>query len=302
MPAHLATLDRTQTAAVLPYPALVKALIHVAQEKAQGKISTPARQALAFPTGGTLLSMPATAHDIGVHKLVNVMPHNAAQGEPVIQGLVCAYDGHTGAPLFVLDGPTVTERRTAALSMMGIELLWQQPKHVTLIGSGVQAYGHAEALLTLYPQATISLLARQPHNAQKLIERLGSPHTLQAVQAVPSDSDVVITVTSSSKPVYSETALLDRLVIAVGAYTPEMAEIHPATVQGSDIFVDNSDAARQEAGDLIQARVNWAAVQPLYHDESHRKHQRPLLYKTIGCAAWDLAAARCARVQREIVL
>ena len=297
MTAHLATLDRVQTAAVLPYPALVKALIHTAQEKAQGKISTPPRQALTFPNGGTMLSMPATAHDIGAHKLVNVMPHNADQGEPVIQGLVCVYDGHTGAPLFILDGPTVTERRTAALSMLGIELLWQQPKHITLIGSGVQAYGHADALLTLYPQATISLLARNPSKAQALLERLGSPNNMHLVQAVPTDSDVVITVTSSSEPVYNESALLDRLVIAVGAYTPDMAEIHPSTVQGSQIFVDNNDAARQEAGDLIQARVNWAAVQALHQDESHRKYHTPLLYKTIGCAAWDLAAARCARAQ-----
>ena len=76
-----------------------------------------------------------------------------------------------------------------------------------------------------------------------------------------------------------------------------MAEIHPSTVQGSQIFVDNNDAARQEAGDLIQAHVNWAAVQALHQDESHRKHHMPLLYKTIGCAAWDLAAARCARAQ-----
>lgn len=290
-----AVLNASQTAAVLPYPELVQQLIKTAQEKAKGAISTPPRQALGYPHGGTLLSMPATAHDIGVHKLVNVMPHNTSTAEAVIQGLVCAYDGANGTPLFILDGPTVTERRTAAVSMMGIELLWGDPNEVTIIGSGVQAHGHIAALLSLYPQVRIHLLARNPEKANKLVRFFEESTSIQVVDQVPSHSDVVITATSSTSPVYTEAADRHRLVIGVGAYRPDMAEIHANTIQASQLFVDNLDAAEHEAGDYIQAKVNWGLVQPIIAAQADLKGKTALVYKTIGCAAWDLAAARCAR-------
>lgn len=291
-----AILNASQTAAVLPYPELVAQLIKTAREKAAGAITTPPRQALEYPHGGTLLSMPATAHDIGAHKLVNVMPQNAATGEAVIQGLVCAYDGLSGAPLFILDGPTVTERRTAAVSMMGIELLWGSPREVTVIGSGIQAQGHIAALLSLYPEIHINVLARNPDKAKLLLQNVESAKTIQIVEQVPSSCDVVITVTSSSTPVYNEAADAQRLVIGVGAYRSDMAEIHPHTIQASQLFVDNADAAEHEAGDYIQAKVNWALVTPIIAAQAELKGTAPLVYKTIGCAAWDLAAARCARL------
>lgn len=291
-----AVLNAAHTAAVLPYAELVQQLIQAAHEKAQGFITTPTRQALDYPRGGTLLSMPATATDIGVHKLVNVMPHNASSEHAVIQGLVCSYDGHTGAPLFILDGPTVTERRTAAVSMMGLHLLWPNPSEITVIGAGVQARGHLEALLSLYPQAQINLLARNQNQAKALIQTLNYPHKVRLIDATPSSSDVVITVTSSSTPVYSESANKHRLLIAVGAYTADMAEIETDTVRSSQLFIDNPDAAQQEAGDYIQANVDWSLVQPIIKAHPELKGSAAFIYKTIGCAAWDLAAARCARL------
>lgn len=291
-----AVLNAAQTATVLPYPELVQQLIHTAQEKVQGLISTPPRQALGYPHGGTLLSMPATAPDIGVHKLVNVMPHNAKTSYAVIQGLVCAYDGQSGTPLFILDGPTVTERRTAAVSMMGLHLLWGHPSEVTVIGSGVQAHGHIQALLSLYPTARIHLLARNQAKAQALLHELKATKTVQLVRNIPQSSDVIITTTSSSDPIYSEVANKERLIIAVGAYTPTMAEISPQTVHNSQLFIDNLDAAQQEAGDYIQANVDWSLVQPIIKAHPELKGSAAFIYKTIGCAAWDLAAARCARL------
>lgn len=287
-------LNALQTAAVLPYPELVQYLIQTAQEKAEGTISTPTRQAVAYPRGGTLLSMPATASDVGAHKLVNVMPHNAEQGKAVIQGLVCAYDGRTGTPLFILDGPTVTERRTAAVSMMGLELLWQAPSDITIIGSGVQAHGHIDAVLSLYPNCRIHLLARNKNQAHTLQQYFKPKANISLVQNIPPSSDVVITTTSSQTPVYTEQARTERFVIAVGAYKADMAEIDAQTIQSSRLFIDNIDAAKQEAGDFIQADINWDAVQPIITADTKLKGSAPFIYKTIGCAAWDLAAVRCA--------
>lgn len=289
---NLRVLDAQQTASALPYHTLLQQLLIASQEYNEGKILTPKRQSVPYPNGSTLLSMPATADDIGVHKLVNIMPKNSQKGLGVIQGLVCGYDGQTGVPLFALDGVTVTQRRTAAVSLMGIALLWDEPKKVSIIGSGVQAAGHIEALHSLYPSAQIEVIVRDQQSAQKKLAAYTS--IIQYSHTVSSDADVVITVTNSSTPVYNEPARKDRLLIAVGAYTPSMAEITASTVLQSTIFVDNKEGAQKEAGDLLQAKVDWDKVNTLSQPKPN--YHTALLYKSVGCAAWDLAAVRCARL------
>src|SRR3546814_17841347 len=87
-----------------------------------------------------MLSMPATAPDIAIHKLVNVVPANPQRGLPTIHGIVAAYDGKTGQELVVLDGPTVTARRTASVSMLGLKTFCAAPpKRIAILGTGKQA-------------------------------------------------------------------------------------------------------------------------------------------------------------------
>lgn len=289
-------LNAHATAAALPYPALTQALAEAALDFHHGRIQAPTRQSVEYPNGATLLSMPATAQDIGIHKLVNIMPHNPQAGLATIQGLVCAYDGESGLPLFVLDGPTVTARRTAAVSMLGIQLLWQdQCQHVAILGAGVQALGHAQALSVLYPHCRISVVARNPDKAHYLPSEL--PHIpITIVTEVPDDCDVVIGTTSSETPVYHHPARADRLLIGMGAYRHDMAEFAADTVRASQHYIDDKSSGPHEAGDLIQANVDWGHVQPIAIAQQHPpSRSQPLFYKSIGCAAWDLAAARCAR-------
>jgi len=103
-------LDAAATAGVLPYAALTDALAQAALDYQLGHIHAPTRQCVNYPNGtdAVLLSMPATAADIGIHKLVNIMPQNTHANLATIQGLVCAYDGQTGLPLFILDCPQST--------------------------------------------------------------------------------------------------------------------------------------------------------------------------------------------------
>ncbi|NGM88935.1 delta(1)-pyrroline-2-carboxylate reductase family protein [Parapusillimonas sp. SGNA-6] len=287
--------DAQRTADLLAFPALVKALRVTVADHARGAILAPERQVLPFPQGGVMLSMPATARDIGIHKLVNVVPANKTMGLPTIHGVVSAYDSATGRPLVVLDGPTVTARRTAALSMLGIQAFRPTPTCVALIGTGTQASGHAEALAALFPGLRTAIIGRSRDSADAFIARHKHPGLeLFAADRVPADTDVVITLTTSATPVYTEPAGAGRLVIGVGAYKPDLAEIGPDTLAGSDIYVDDLAGARHEAGDLIQARVDWQRVKPLSEALTAPLPTRPVVFKTVGCAAWDLSAARCA--------
>ncbi|HWL28339.1 MAG TPA: bifunctional Delta(1)-pyrroline-2-carboxylate/Delta(1)-piperideine-2-carboxylate reductase [Burkholderiaceae bacterium] len=291
----LAVFDAQRTAELLAFPALVETLRDTVADHARGAILAPERQVLPFPQGGFMLSMPATAQDIGIHKLVNVVPANKALGLPTIHGVVSAYDGATGRPLLVLDGPTVTARRTAAISMLGIQAFRPAPACIALIGTGTQAGGHAEALAALFPGLRTAIIGRSRDGADAFVtDHRHLDLALFAADQVPTNADVVITLTTSASPVYTDAAHDGRLVIGVGAYKHDLAEIGPLTLAGSDIYVDDEAGARHEAGDLIQAGVDWQRVRPLAQALTAPPPARPVVFKTVGCAAWDLAAARCA--------
>lgn len=287
-----------QTAELLDFSHLVQALALATAEYAAGAIQAPERQVVPFPNGGVMLSMPATAHDIGIHKLVNVVPDNRVRHLPTINGVVSAYDGHTGQVLFVLDGPTVTARRTAAVSMLGLKtFLPSSPKRVALIGTGTQSVGHIMALASIYPGLQVSVIGTSQEKAQAFADahRHLSLH-IDATTAVPGDTDAIITLTTSAVPVYTQPAKAGVLVIGVGAFKPELAEIGADTLMGSQIYVDDPAGARHEAGDLIQANVDWTAVRSLADAlTGNVPYEKPIVFKTVGCAAWDLAAARCAQ-------
>lgn len=291
----LPTFGASRTAELLPFPILVETLRHAVADHARAAVLAPARQVVLFPQGGVMLSMPATAQDIGIHKLVNVVPSNKALKLPTIHGVVSAYDGATGRPLFVLDGPTVTARRTAAVSMLGIQTFRPTPVSIALIGTGTQASGHVEALAALFPGVRTAVIGRDLTSADTFVER-HKRHDLAlfAARDVPADADVVITLTTSASPVYAEAAHHGRLVIGVGAYKPDLAEIAPLALSGSVIYVDDLAGAQHEAGDLIQAGVDWQRVKTLAQALTEPKPLEPVVFKTVGCAAWDLAAARCA--------
>lgn len=301
--AHAGTLrvfNAEETAALLDHTALMGALETASLEYGRGEIVSPERQVVPLSDHGVMLSMPASASDIAIHKLVNVNPGNPASGLPTIHGQVTAYDTRTGRPLFILDGPTVTARRTAVITALGMRALSSKPPtNVLLIGTGKQASGHLQALSQLFPRAGFWIKASRPQSA----ERFCTEHATPGLDLrpcpdnhIPDAIDVVITLTTSKTPVYTEAARPGRLVIGVGAFQAESAEIAAPTVQASQCFVDDLAGARHEAGDLLNAKVDWQTVRPLSDALTHRPDPaRPVLYKTVGCAAWDLAAARVAK-------
>ncbi len=291
-------LDQDITARLLPWSDLVAALSTAVMELAAGHLRCPPRQVNALQRDGALLSMLATAPDLAIHKLIAVVPDNPARGLPTIAGQVSVIDGSTGAVRVVLDGATVTARRTAALSMLGIAtLLGRAPRHVLLAGTGTQARHHALALAELYPQALLGVAGRSAEAAVRFCADLDGIDARPALLARPEpDVDVVITCTTSREPVYLDAARPGRLVIAVGVFKPDQAEIGPETVRGSRIYVDDVAGAGHEAGDLIRAQVDPAQVHALAAAIGRlpQADQEAVLFKTVGCAAWDLAAARVA--------
>jgi 1-piperideine-2-carboxylate/1-pyrroline-2-carboxylate reductase [NAD(P)H] len=293
-------LDAQATAALLDYPSLVRVLRETIVEYGAGHVVSPERLAIPMQEGGLMLSMPASAEDIAIHKLVNVCPSNGKRQLPTIHGQVIACDAHTGEMLFVLDGPTVTGRRTAAVTVLGIQTLHgMAPREIFIIGTGKQAANHAEALATTFPEAKLFAKGTSPAGAEAFVARTRPVAPNLSVldgDVIPDSIEVVITLTTSKSPVYTQSARPGRLVVGVGAFTPDAAEIGKETVDGSFVVVDDPVGAKHEAGDLIQAKVDWTSVFPLAKAlGGELKPSAPILFKSVGCAAWDLAACRVAR-------
>lgn len=277
---------------------MISAIRQAAGELARGEILSPERMVVPLGDGGVLLSMPATARDIGIHKLVNVQTANAGKNLPTIHGAVTACDAMTGKVLCLLDGPEVTGRRTAAVSMLGImTLLPNPPRKFLLIGTGVQARYHVQAIHAVYPDCEIFVRGTSLRSAGLFCHQCISLHSrLTPVnERYYDDTDVVLMVTTSTEPVYNLPAVAGRLIVGVGAFKPEMAEIGSLTLEGSDIYADDPVGARHEAGDLLRADIDWSTVCSLADAlQNRRSSERPAVFKSVGTAAWDLAAARVA--------
>jgi 1-piperideine-2-carboxylate/1-pyrroline-2-carboxylate reductase [NAD(P)H] len=293
-------LDAQATALALPYDRLVPAIAEAAAQLARGDIHAPER--LVIPTGnGVLLCMPAIGPRLGVTKLITVHNDNPALGFPAIQGEVIVFDVASGQRRLMLDGPTVTARRTAAVTMLGIErLMPQRPRSVLLIGTGAQAAAHAAALVEFLRVGEIFVSSRQPEHAVEFCAGLRDRHP--GVNFQPAEitvaaqkADAVIALTTSRTPVIPENLPDTSLAVGVGAFKPEMAELPPGLLHRRRIVVDHLAGARHEAGDLLQARIDWSGVRDigsLLADPV--RTQGPAVLKTVGHAAWDLAAAQVA--------
>lgn len=296
-------LNAQQTAEALPYARLVPAIAQAASEKAGGAIVAPERQVVRIAAGSMLLSMPAIGKDLGVTKLITVHVNNAAQRLPVIQGEVVVFDTATGRRLALLDAPVVTARRTAAVTLLGIQRLARKtPESVLIIGTGTQAAAHAEALIDFLGVRQFRVQGTRRDSEMAFCKRLEQDHpgvSAQPALAGPRSAatmgvDTVIALTTAREPVIPADLDAHVLAIGVGAFTPEMAEFPAQLLHERAIFVDDREGAAHEAGDLMRAGIDWSKVRELSEvagDDRVHAGAAPVL-KTVGQAAWDLAAAR----------
>lgn len=302
-PEALQIFDAEATRALLPAAALVDAVADAMRARRAGRLTAPARCVIPLPEGGSYLVMPAADDRLAITKLVTVHPGQADRGLPTIQGQVVVADARDGRPLMLLDGPTLTARRTAAVTALGLGRLSATPvRSVALLGTGVQAMAHARLLAELGEVRALHVVGRTPAQAAAFTERLATElggveltahaHLAEALRA----AQAVVTLTTSLRPVLPDELPAGLLVVGVGAFTPRMAELPPMLLRSRRVVVDALDGARHEAGDLIQAAVEWSGVTELVdHLDGRPGSGAASVFKTVGHAAWDLAAAHVAQ-------
>jgi ornithine cyclodeaminase len=297
-------LDAGETASRLPYAALADTIREVALARSSGVVQAPPRLALPLPNGAVLLVMPASDREIAITKLVTVHPENARRGLPTIRGEVVVMEASTGTRLGLLDGATVTARRTAALSLLAARELASRPGGpLLLVGAGAQGRSHLEAFHEGLGVTEAYVSSRTRQSAESLAahaEALGMDATVvEDLGAALAEVSLVVTATTSREPVLPEGVTEGTFVAAVGSFEPGAAELPPGLISNATVVVDTMEGAKEEAGDLIQAEAagafRWEAASEL--EEVLRDRDRPtgtVVFKSVGHSLWDLAAARTA--------
>jgi len=279
------------------YAALATCVADVLRARQAGRAVAPERLAAPIP-GGVLLCMPAADAELAVVKTITVHPGNRTL--PVIQGEVTVIEAATGRKLGVLDGPTVTARRTAAVSLLAARLLAPvKDGPLVVFGAGVQARAHVEAFWQGLGLRDIAIATRTRARGEALAAELAQRGITVRMADDAADAvrraAMIVTATTSREPVFADAVRGDVFVSAVGSFTPEAAETPASLVGRAALFVDDMASALAEAGDFLRAGVDWKRVTALDAVlETPPRLSGPVVFKTVGHALFDLAAARQA--------
>jgi len=284
-------LNEADVARVLRYETLIPAMARALIDFSAGAVTQPVRT-IVGAAHGLLGVMPAVYGDIMGAKLVTIFPDNPSRGLPGHQAVIQLFDTATGSPLATVDGRLITEMRTAAVTAVAVDRLAPpDARALAIFGSGVQARAHVTALRVVRPFADVRIWARSLDRAEQLARDVGG-RAMDAERAVDG-ADVVVTATHAADPVLFGAWLApSTLVAAVGAVGPTRRELDAAAVRGP-VFVDSRAAAAVEAGDLLLAGVSpYAELGEFLAGHVPRPVGGPIVFKSLGLAIEDLAAAR----------
>jgi 1-piperideine-2-carboxylate/1-pyrroline-2-carboxylate reductase [NAD(P)H] len=293
-------MSPVETAAALPYGVLAD---HIEALLKDLSVAVPPRIVQPLAGGGSLFVMPAADARLAITKLITFVPDNGARGLPAIQGDIVVFDAVSGRRLAVLDGPTVTARRTAAVSLLAARRLAPRTDGPLLIvGAGVQGLAHLEAFHQGLGVREVLVASRSVASADALVhhaQAMGlTARRVDDADVALADCPLVVSATSAQAVALRGTPRDDAFVAAVGAFTPRMVEWAPEVcrhmARTGTLVVDTRDADH-EAGDLLQAGLDVGAL-PTLGDMVRRgspARSGPVFFKSCGWAGWDLAAARC---------
>jgi len=269
-------------------PAMEKALI----DFSAGRVTQPVRSIISIdPPGGFLGLMPALTPDGLGLKAVTFYPSNAERGIPTHMATIFLVDPQTGTPLAVMDGRLITEMRTAAVSAVATKLLASSDaKVLAILGSGVQARSHVEALRLVRQFEEIRVWSPTPEHAKRFAQEIGAIAT-SAEEAV-RDADVIVTVTSSKTPVLKGDCLKPGChVNAIGACRPDWRELDDEAMSNV-VFVDSREGATKESGDVILSGAKiYAELGEALADKVPPRANETTIFKSLGMAVEDITAA-----------
>ena len=309
-------LSQEEVQELLDLDALIDALADAHRELSAGKASMPPRIAAFAERNGLLGAMPAYLPSAGLAcKLVTLFPEN--RDRHTHQALICIFDPTNGTPVALMDGTYITATRTAAGSALATRLLAREDVRVlAIVGAGVQARTHADALRRVRDFAEIRVASRNPERATELAREIGGVAVGSWEEAVRG-ADVVAATTHAAEPIVRREWLQPGVHInSVGANPAGSGEIDTAIVRDALVAVEFRDstlapppAGAPEFRDGVAGEVVELGELVAGTRSGRTSPEQITLYKSVGVAVQDaaaaalvLAGARERSVGREIEL
>ncbi len=302
-------ISAAEVEAALDYPSLVERL----RQAFRRDIAVPVRHhhdvAVTGGNTATLLLMPAWQVDrhIGV-KMVTVFPDNAEKSLPAVMGIYVLIDGKNGSPLALIDGPTLTVKRTAAASALASSYLSRpDAERLLMVGTGALAPQLIAAHAAVRPICNVLVWGRNPEKAQRLAKRMTRRdfHVdwTDDLETAARGAHIISCATLSKEPlIRGEWLQPGQHVDLVGAFRPDMRETDDGVMRRARVFVDTRAGATKEGGDIVQAVDSGAlSLDDIAGDlleltrgerSGRRFYDQITLFKSVGTAIEDLAAAQ----------
>jgi ornithine cyclodeaminase/alanine dehydrogenase-like protein (mu-crystallin family) len=286
-------LDEQRVEALLRYEELLWTMEKALIDFSAGHVTQPVRTVIPVPEhGGFFGIMPAVYGDVMGTKLVSVFPRNADRGLHTHLAIIHLMRADTGESLVAMDGRLITAWRTAAVSAIATKVLSSEGARVlAILGSGVQARTHFQALKLVRNFEEIRIWSRTPKHAERFADDTGAAYTT-AEQAV-RDADVIVTVTNAAEPVLRGAWLKPGAhVNAVGAVGPKARELDDDAMKNAMVVVESREAALQESGEIMHSGAQiYAELGEVLAGKIPKPQGQTTVFKSLGIAVEDVAAA-----------
>jgi ornithine cyclodeaminase/alanine dehydrogenase-like protein (mu-crystallin family) len=287
------TLSESDVAVLLTWQELIPAMEAALTSFSLGKVIQPVRTMLTIEETKRYLGvMPAVTDDAMGAKLVSFYPGNAGSGDHTHFAMIVLFEPVRGRPLAVMDGRLITEMRTAAVSAAVTKhLAAPGSRKLALLGSGVQAKAHLEALRTLFDFTEICVWSPTQAHAKKFAEAHGAAAT--DLEEAVRGADVVVTATHATEPFLKGSWLKPGAhVNAIGAPRPAWRELDDEAM-GNILIADSREAVLKESGDVILSGAPiFAEAGEIFAGKREVPRTATTIFKSVGLAVEDIAAAR----------
>jgi len=270
-------------------PAMENALIAFSL----GWVVQPVRNMLTVEEGKRYLGvMPAVAHEAMGAKLVSFYPGNEGTGIATHHAMIMLFRPDTGEPVAVVDGRLITEMRTAAVSAAVTKYLAAPDSRVlALLGSGVQAHAHLEALCRVRHFEEVRVWSRTAVHAERFAEH----HNAKAMPIADAvrGADVVVTATNALQPILEGDWLKPGAhVNAVGSPRPNWRELDDRAM-ANILVVDSRQAVLAESGDVILSGAEiYAEAGEIFAGKKAPPRSETTVFKSVGIAIEDIMSAK----------
>jgi ornithine cyclodeaminase/alanine dehydrogenase-like protein (mu-crystallin family) len=286
-------LDEERVRGLLHWDELIATMEAALAAFSLGRVLQPVRNMLTIEERKRYFGiMPAVADDAMGAKLVSFYPGNAEAGVPTHFAMILLFRPETGEPLAVMDGRLITEMRTAAVSAAITKRLAASDSRVlALLGSGVQAHAHMQALSLVRRFEEVRVWSRTTAHAERFAERHKAKVT--TAESAVRGADVVVTATNALDPILKGDWLKPGAhVNAVGSPRPAWRELDD-TALANTLVVDSREAVLTESGDVIlSGAAIYAEAGEIFAGIKKVPASATTVFKSVGIAVEDIATAK----------